>query len=294
MTDSVAILDHDARVRHRLAALLSSLGIRATALADATSMQHALQTERQRPGVLLLDGQLASMLGGEFFRQVPTVVLHDSSAQPAADRFLAQGAAAVVHKPLETWNLLAELQRILPEAPGLKAALPRSIVLDDGRAITIRAIQPEDAGIEQDFVRSLSLAAKQRRFFFPVKELSEKLLHEFTHPQYPDNWALIATVRQQGAETEIGVARYAPCRGSAGAEFAVVVADAWQGCGVATHLMLELLEVAAEANIRLIEGNVLRENRRMLAFIERLGFVPQPHPDDPAVVRVVKVLDLPG
>jgi len=168
--------------------------------------------------------------------------------------------------------------------------MPRNIRLDNGRQIVIRGIQPEDAGIEQDFVRSLSLESKQKRFFFSVKELSQSMLHAFTHPHYPENWALIATIRTGDTEKEIGVARYGPAEAGAGAEFAVVVADDWQGCGVATHLMRELLAVAEPAGITLIEGIVLKENRRMLAFIERLGFVSRPYADDPGVVRVVKVL----
>ncbi len=42
-------------------------------------------------------------------------------------------------------------------------------------------------------------------------------------------------------EEEIGVARYA-MTGELTAEFAVAVADAWQGRGVATHLLLTSAE----------------------------------------------------
>ncbi len=168
--------------------------------------------------------------------------------------------------------------------------MPRTFTLESGEQITIRAIQPEDAQIEQAFVRSLSPAAKQKRFFFSVKELSQHMLYEFTHPQYPDNWALIATICDKGVEKEIGVARYAPCEDQPGHEFAVVVADEWQGRGVATHLMRELLAVAEPAGSKLIQGTVLRVNRGMLAFMEKLGFAVHPYPGDAAVVQVMKTL----
>jgi len=290
MADIVAILDSDDGTRQELAAVLSSLGIRVQAYSDLESFELAVPRERQRPACVVVAANLLHSGGRGLCRRFPAIVLSAGTDTDFIDQVLAAGASAVLRKPPATWKLLAELNRILRDSPGLTAALPRNIVLDDGGEITIRGIQPEDAGIEQAFVRSLSMASKQKRFFFPVKELSPKMLHEFTHSQYPDNWALIATVQDSGLETEIGVARYAPSRGAPGSEFAVVVADAWQGRGVATHLMLELLGVAEPAGIKLIEGIVLRENRRMLAFIERLGFVAQAHPDDPAVVRVVKML----
>jgi GNAT superfamily N-acetyltransferase len=59
--------------------------------------------------------------------------------------------------------------------------------------------------------------------------------------------ALIATVRQEGREVEIGVARYVVTPGSDSCEFAMAVDDAWQGTGVAGILMLELIAGGARA-----------------------------------------------
>jgi acetyltransferase len=168
--------------------------------------------------------------------------------------------------------------------------MPLTFKTVDGQEITIRAIQPGDADIEQAFVRSLSLRSKHLRFFAPVKELSAQMLDQFTHPHYPDNWALIATVQDGNHEKEIGVARYAPAKNSTSSEFAVVVADEWQGRGIGAHLMNELLVVAKTAGIRQLEGFVLKENQRMLVFVEKLGFITQQDPHDSSVVRVTKSL----
>jgi len=174
---------------------------------------------------------------------------------------------------------------------GPDTALPRKFKLDNGVEVTVRAIRPEDAEIEQAFVRSLSLKSRHLRFFNAVRELSPQMLETFTHPNYPDSWALIATVRNGASEKEIGVARYAPSKSASGAEFAVAVADDWQKRGIGTQLMKDLLAVAERAGVPRIEGVVLRQNKGMLALAEDLGFVARQDPDDPAVLIVVKNLD---
>ncbi len=50
------------------------------------------------------------------------------------------------------------------------------------------------------------------------------------------------------------------------AEFAVVVADAWQGRGVARMLMTRLIDCARARGLKRLEGTVLRSNHNMLKF----------------------------
>ena len=119
------------------------------------------------------------------------------------------------------------------------------------------------------------------------------MLEQFTHPRYPRNWALIATISDAGEDKEIGVARYAATEAESCAEFAVVVADEWQGLGIATRLLRELITVAESAGMKRLEGVVLRENLAMLEFAKELGFTTERHPDDATVVRVIRDLATP-
>ena len=130
-----------------------------------------------------------------------------------------------------------------------------SLQLDDGTSVTIRAIRPNDAAIEQDFVKSLSLRSRTQRFFAPIKELSATALKKFTNTDFPDAMALVATVDQKGIERQIGVARYAPSASSGRVEFAVVVADDWQGKGIANELLRHLFSIASE-----VESAALRRS----------------------------------
>lgn len=169
-----------------------------------------------------------------------------------------------------------------------------SVELKDGSRITIRVMRPEDSGIEQDFVRRLSARSKYLRFFSGLKQLSPRMLEKLTNPEYPESYALLAIASDGEQEQEIGVARYAPT-GSAGvAEFAVVVADEWQGLGVASLLLHGVIAAATVAGIGRLEGLVLRENDRMMKLSQKLGFRATRCPDDdPAVVRVSMILQAP-
>jgi acetyltransferase len=161
----------------------------------------------------------------------------------------------------------------------------------DGQDITIRPIRPEDAEIEQAFVRNLSSEAKHFRFMQGVRELTSDMLVRFTQLDYDRELALIAVVQEGDEEREIAVARYAINPDGESCEFAVVVADEWQGRGVGSELMRQLMNAAKEKGIKRIEGQVLKENVVMLELMEFLGFESAPNSEDPAAIDVYRVLN---
>ena len=126
------------------------------------------------------------------------------------------------------------------------------------------------------------------RFFSPVRELSATALKKFTHTDFPNEMALVATVEENGNEREIGVARYAPSTGRGQVEFAVVVADDWQGKGIATELLRHLFSIASEVGINSIEGLILRENKPMLRLARNFGFGIQRDKEDSGIALAYK------
>ena len=54
--------------------------------------------------------------------------------------------------------------------------LVNHLKLADGAAVTIRPIRPEDAAIEQAFVRKLSDESRYFRFMDSLRELSPRML----------------------------------------------------------------------------------------------------------------------
>jgi acetyltransferase len=169
------------------------------------------------------------------------------------------------------------------------AHLVRNVTLADGASLVIRPIAPSDAAIEQDFVRNLSAESRYFRFMDALRELSPQMLSHFTQVDYDDHMALVA-VSMEPRETEVAVARYIATPGTAGCEFAIVVADAWQRRGVATLLLGALMDAARAGGLKTMFGEVLASNHRMLALVRRLGFRILRNPADSRLVRVERDL----
>jgi len=174
--------------------------------------------------------------------------------------------------------------------PAYPAALIRNVSLPDGRAVTIRPIRPEDAAIERDFVNNLSAYAKFQRFLFTVRELTPEMLSRFTQIDYEREMALIAVLDTPQGEREVGVARYSMLPDGRSCEFAIVVADDWQGQGLAYQLMRSLIDSARDRGLRVMEGFRLLQNVRMRDLARTLGFQSGADPDDPDLVRMHLVL----
>jgi len=163
--------------------------------------------------------------------------------------------------------------------------------MNDGKMAIIRPIRPEDAEMEQEFVKSMSDESRYYRFMDTIRELTQTMLVRFTQIDYDREMAFVATVADEnGKETQIGVARYVVNPDGESVEFALAVGDAWQKCGVGRKLMTALIECARMKGYRAVVGDVLSTNSKMFRLMTSLGFTIHPHPDDTAVKRVVKPL----
>lgn len=171
------------------------------------------------------------------------------------------------------------------------AHLVTKLQLQDGTDVIIRPIRPEDAEIEQQFVRGLSSEAKHFRFMSSLQELSRETLIRFTQIDYHDEMALIAVRPEETGEQEIAVARYVTNPDRRSCEFALVVSDRWQRKGIAHHLLQKLIEVARGRGLEKMLGEVLRTNSKMLELVKSFGFEVKSHPTDNSILRVELRLD---
>ena len=166
------------------------------------------------------------------------------------------------------------------------AHLARTVQLNDGTDIVIRPIRPEDAEIEAKFIRDLSPEARYFRFMNSIQELSQEMLVRFTQIDYHNEMALIVVTATDEGEEQIGVARYTTNVDKTSCEFALVVSDQWQSRGIAHHLMRNLMDVARDRDLEVMEGQVLSNNKRMLDLMKSLNFSISNDPDDTEIKRV--------
>jgi acetyltransferase len=127
----------------------------------------------------------------------------------------------------------------------------------------IRTLGPQDAARVQDFVRGLTPRSRRERYFSAIRELPPRELARMLRPA-PGDLSLAAF----DGETLIAIAECSH------GEFAVVVADAWQGSGVGHRLMERLLEEARRQRLPALHGLVSKGNRAMLRLAASFGFRP--------------------
>ena len=237
-----------------------------------------------------------------YMEQIVGIMIHLSEMivdLPALDRIdlsitLAEGRAFISEQAVSI-NQDAEVDnyRHLAIYP-----YPKHLItqwqLRDGITVNVRPIRPADAEMEQQFVRSLSNESRYMRFWSYMSELNRKMLAEFTKVDFNRQMALIVTVDQQQdgepAEKEIAVASFALCQDRTSCEFAVVVADEWQGYGLGYRLMEYLIDEARRWGLKKIDGEVMGHNSGMMAMMKKLGFKTRFDPDDYSIKIVSKEL----
>jgi RimJ/RimL family protein N-acetyltransferase len=150
--------------------------------------------------------------------------------------------------------------------------------LGNGQRIVIRPVLPQDRELTDAFFRNLSRDSRYDRFMTPMRELPPGLLDRFTQVDYSAHVALVAEVFVAGRETVIAEARYVHTDADT-AEFAVSVAESWQGRGLASLMLTKLACSATAAGVRRLVGETLASNAKMLSLARKAGFAVAASPD---------------
>lgn len=155
-----------------------------------------------------------------------------------------------------------------------------------GQSVTLRPLQPGDAEIERRFVTGLSERTRYNRLLGGARKITDEYIRSLIEVDQRRDTALAAVTMLDRAELIIGVARYVVDADGRACEFALVIADAWQGRGVGRRMLEKLVAVARARGLAEIYGDVLSTNRPMLELARRLGFAVKRHPDDATLTRV--------
>ncbi len=148
----------------------------------------------------------------------------------------------------------------------------KRIPLNDGREVLLRPIRPEDEPIEAEMLKTLSDQSLYFRFFGYVPKVTHEFLTRMTHIDYDREMALIALLEEGDKKQMIGVVRIISDAWGESAEFAILVADPWQGMGLGSRMTDYMLEIARDKGIKKIYASVLRANSNMIRMFKDRGF----------------------
>jgi GNAT superfamily N-acetyltransferase len=171
--------------------------------------------------------------------------------------------------------------------------LERDASLKDGTVVHLRPIRPDDApGLVALFDR-LSQQTAYQRFFSVLKRLPPAYARVFANVNYRQRLAIVAERETPAGSELIGVGRYEPADASGIvptdvpadvptiapsiaptiaptiAEVAFVVQDGWQGRGLGSILLDEVLRAGVARGVQHFRAFVLADNYRMLGLLAR-------------------------
>ena len=153
--------------------------------------------------------------------------------------------------------------------------LRTSMLLADGTQVNFRPIHPTDEPNVRDLFYDLSEQTVYYRFMRSMKKLPQKQVQDFVYIDHRNEVAIVATLPEAHGEEIIAVGRYYLDPKTNRAEVAFLVRDKWQRKGIGSFMLKYLAEIARRNGIRGFTAEVLRENRAMIAVLNKSGLKVQ-------------------
>lgn len=146
------------------------------------------------------------------------------------------------------------------------------LTLKNGREVFLRPILQTDEHLIVDLLNKLSADSIYLRFLRPLNSLPEELLFQLTHINYKSNFALVAVIQEDGKDSIIAVARYGYDPQEKVTDFAIVVRDDWQHCGLGKFLLSTLFAIGRKHGIFRFVSFVDSTNQIIKQLLRKLGY----------------------
>ena len=144
--------------------------------------------------------------------------------------------------------------------------------LEDGRAICIRAVRPDDEERLREGIAQLSDRSRYLRFFTPAPTMPDRVIEKLVDVDGHRHLAWGALLSDDPDHQAIGVVHAVRSEdNSRRAEFAIAVLDDFHGQGLARMLSAVLLIHCQLEGIATLDAQVLLENRPAIRLLRSLG-----------------------
>ena len=146
--------------------------------------------------------------------------------------------------------------------------IQNEITLKDGSSVLIRQINLGDVELFRDFINRLAPESLYSRYLSFKQEFSTAEEIHFCSTEAGERMALVAEKEENGKNIIVGLAEYETVNPGM-AEVGIVVEDRFQGLGMATKMLKELVDIAIIDGIEIFSASVHPNNTRILKFIRK-------------------------
>lgn len=153
------------------------------------------------------------------------------------------------------------------------------VTLPDKTSIIIRPIRPEDELLMVTFLRHLSKISILNRYLkaFNYDELiAKERLVRICCNDYDRELSIVAELKIDGKTEILGIARLIKSSGDKQGVVSLIVKDKWQNKKIGSKLLENIIDIAAEEKLNLIEAQILKDNKPMINLCKNFGFTFSP------------------
>ncbi|QCB53653.1 GNAT family N-acetyltransferase [Sphingopyxis sp. PAMC25046] len=144
--------------------------------------------------------------------------------------------------------------------------------LNDGTAVCLRTITPDDAPLIRDGIAKLSAESRYLRFFSPAPVLPDAVVRKLADVDGHDHIAWGAICSECPGRPPIGAVHAVRHRaGGPVGEFSIAVLDEFQGQGLARMMAAALLFHCRAEGLGMLEVHMLSENAPARRLVKSLG-----------------------
>jgi acyl-CoA hydrolase/GNAT superfamily N-acetyltransferase len=166
---------------------------------------------------------------------------------------------------------LAYRDQLLLPAAAYPAEWETEATLRDGSRLFFRPIRPTDEPLLKDLLYGCSDESLYHRFFAYVRATPYAQLQRMVNVDYEREMAVVGIAAEAGQERMVAVGRYVLDPDTRLAEVAFLVQDQYQGRGIGTFLLQQLMRIARSKGVAGFTADVLADNRDMLDVLHRSG-----------------------
>ena len=144
--------------------------------------------------------------------------------------------------------------------------------LNDGTAVVLRTITPDDEALIREGIAKLSAESRYLRFFSAAPVLPQAVVHRLADVDGHDHiaWgAICSECPDRPAIGAVHAVRY--CHDGPVGEFSVAVLDAFQGRGLARMMTAALLVHCHAEGLEALDVHMLSENAAARRLVKSLG-----------------------
>ena len=152
--------------------------------------------------------------------------------------------------------------------------LQNTALFKGGLDVTFRPIKPSDEDMMRRLFYQFSKEAKFMRYFSVVRSMPHARMQPYVNIDYDNTLSIVGIIRERGIERIIAEGRYARHPTDNTYEMAFVVDEEFQGRGIASYLLDNLLSIAEKRNIQQLTACVLPDNEAMICVFNRARIEP--------------------